>query len=322
MDTQRLKAHFFGNDDALQTLAALLCGGRIVHGILLSGEKGLGKQTFARLMAAAFLCKEADAPCLHCPSCKKVLEGNHPDVISYVGEGAKSFHIETVREIRHKAMMLPNEADAKVFILANCESMTAQAQNSLLKLLEEPPEHTMLILTANERGALLETVRSRVAEVRLQPLAIKECAHRLQERFAQKSAEDCLAAAKICGGNLGKAQAMLADEGGMKAVGIVSAMIKAAAENQYAVLFEARALSDDKKLLLEVLHRLQLLCRDILASKLGAENSLAGEEIPQNGWTRSHTMQVIVSAQRAEQMLLQNVSQPLVVSWLCARLHG
>jgi DNA polymerase-3 subunit delta' len=293
-----------------------------VHGILLTGERGLGKQTFAHLMAAAFLCKTAKSPCLHCPSCKKVLEGNHPDVITYVGEGAKSFHIETVREIRHKAMIMPNEADTKVFILANCESMTWQAQNALLKLLEEPPEHTMLILTANERGALLETVRSRVAEIRLLPLAPVECAQRLGALSPNKTAEECLAAARLCGGNLGKAKAMLAEENGMKATDIARGMVNAAMDNQYTVLLEARALSDDKKLFIEVLHRIASLCRDILASKLGADSCLSGEEAPHSAWTRQHTMQVILSAQKAEQMLLQNVSQPLVVNWLCTKLYS
>lgn len=322
MSTQRINDYFFGNDEALHTLAALLSGGRIVHGILLTGEKGVGKQTFARLMAAAFLCKEAERPCMKCQSCKKVLEGNHPDVLTIIGEGAKSFHIDTVREIRRKASIMPNEGDCKVFILANCESMTAQAQNALLKLLEEPPEHTMLILTANERGALLDTVCSRTAEIRLQPLSTEDCAQRLKETYPDITTDECLTAARICGGNFGKAKAMLADESGMKALNIANAVIKSASENQYAVLLAARDLNDDKKLLLEVLHRLELLCRDILAEKIGSKTSLSGEGISQNAWTRSHTMQVIASCQQAEQMLLQNVSQPLVVSWLCTKIYS
>ncbi|MFA9381874.1 MAG: ATP-binding protein, partial [Acetanaerobacterium sp.] len=122
MDIRRTDDYFYANEQAKLTLAALLSGGRIAHGILLTGEQGLGKRTFARLMAAAFLCKDSTRPCLHCTSCKKALAGSHPDVIIYTGEGAKSFRVDTVREIRRRALLMPNESDAKVFILANCES--------------------------------------------------------------------------------------------------------------------------------------------------------------------------------------------------------
>lgn len=92
----------------------------------------------------------------------------HPDIIVYSGgDRARSFHIDAVREARQEAYIRPNEAERKVFILENAQNMTVQAQNALLKIIEEPPANVVFILTCENKAALLQTVLSRVSVVTL-----------------------------------------------------------------------------------------------------------------------------------------------------------
>ena len=102
-------------------------------------------------------------PCENCSHCHKSRENIHPDLrIIEGGAGARSFHIDAIRALRQDASVLPNEAACKVYVLHNAQSMTAEAQNALLKLLEEPPDYVCLLLTAPTRKKLLPTVISRV----------------------------------------------------------------------------------------------------------------------------------------------------------------
>lgn len=327
MDTARLDECFFANRQAKETLAAFINGGRIVHGLLITGERGLGKRTFARLAAAAFVCGHENPPCLSCHSCKKALSGSHPDITVYSGEGAKarSFHIDTVRELRRKAMLKPNESARKVLILAGCDTMTVQAQNALLKLLEEPPEDTVLILTASSRDALLETVLSRLSEIRLLPLTQPECADallRLHPELDRPRAEE---AAALGGGNLGRALELFGPDAASSVTQLARAVVEAAAQGDYALALALHAAAGDRTLFAQMLDRLMLVCRDILAAKLGSASMLSGEVFSRDvlgAFTKARVMRTIDCAAQARRMLLQNAQPSLVASWLCAHLYG
>ncbi|MCL2298624.1 MAG: hypothetical protein FWC27_00560 [Firmicutes bacterium] len=106
---------------------------------------------------------ETVLPCEQCPHCHKSRENIHPDLrIAEGGAGARSFHIDAIRALRQDAGILPNEAACKVYVLLGAQAMTVEAQNALLKLLEEPPDYVCIILTAPTRRKLLPTVISRV----------------------------------------------------------------------------------------------------------------------------------------------------------------
>jgi DNA polymerase-3 subunit delta' len=108
-------------------------------------------------------------PCGVCRDCVKLGLGVHPDLaVISGGEKAKSFHVETVREIRGDAHIKPSEADCRVFILQNAQNMTAQAQNALLKIIEEPPNGVYFVLTCGNRAVLLTTLLSRLAVLPLE----------------------------------------------------------------------------------------------------------------------------------------------------------
>lgn len=151
------------NIRAESALAACLSGGRLSHALLVEGMDGT--LSFAKKIAAALVCESgADKPCGECGQCIKAEKGIHPDILIYSGgERARSFHIDSVRELRREAYVRPNDAAAKVLILENAQNMTVQAQNALLKIIEEPPGAVTFILTCENKSVLLETVLSRVS---------------------------------------------------------------------------------------------------------------------------------------------------------------
>lgn len=138
---------------------------RVPHAILVTGDKAYD---YSVILSSYMLCENDNKPCGNCISCKKILANIHPDVtIVEGGDTRKSFHIDKIREIRSSAYILPNESNIKIYILKNAQNMTEQAQNSLLKILEEPPNFVMFILVADNFSSLLPTILSRVVRVNL-----------------------------------------------------------------------------------------------------------------------------------------------------------
>ena len=160
--------NFYCNDKAKQTLVNFITDGRLPHTILLEGEDGCGKTTFAKMIAAAVLCQQerVNRPCGACRNCRLILSDTHPDVEVVSSENkANAFHIDQIREIRSTAFIRPNDGEYKVYILRNIHNMTEQAQNALLKIIEEPPAQVVFIMTCNNRARILQTILSRAAVI-------------------------------------------------------------------------------------------------------------------------------------------------------------
>lgn len=198
-----------GNAALKQQLSAQEKGRGLSHAYLISGPAGSGKRTLARLLCAAMVCTgEGERPCGACPACKKVLSGIHPDVIQ-VGADGKDISVGQAREARSDAYIRPNEGARKVYVFHNAQDMTAAAQNALLKLLEEGPAYAAFLLLAENPGSVLTTIRSRCEGAALAPVTAAEAEYELARRFPQLPREQRHAAAKRCGGLLGRAVAEL-----------------------------------------------------------------------------------------------------------------
>ena len=198
-----------GNERIKQNLAGSLSRGHISHFYLISGPRGSGKRTLAKLLAAAILCKGEDRPCLTCHACRRVLENNHPDFITVDDPEKKTVPVDLIRQARADIYVMPNEGQRKIYLFPRAQDMGLPGQNALLKVLEEPPAYGVFLLLTDNPEKLLPTVRSRCTELKLLPLPDDLLRRKLQQQFPQADS-DAISAAMIRGGGyLGQAQALL-----------------------------------------------------------------------------------------------------------------
>ena len=135
---------------------------RLSHAVILTGRGDL--TAAARFLAAAHVCEGEHKPCLTCRHCRKALEGVHPDVISVQDTEHRELTVEAVRALRKDVYIRPNEAERKVYIIADCRQLNERDQNVLLKIVEEGPAYAAFLFCAETAAALLPTVRSRCVE--------------------------------------------------------------------------------------------------------------------------------------------------------------
>lgn len=202
-----------GNEALKERLTEGLRSGRMSHSYLLTGPEGSGKRTLARLLAAAMECRGTPRPCGVCPACRKVLSGNHPDVITVDDPDHKQVPVDCIRAARSALFIRPNEGEKKVLLIPRAGDMNPAAQNALLKVLEEPPSYGVFLLLAPSPEALLPTIRSRCAHLRLSPLPRAVLEPALRQQFPDRSAADLEAAMGRSGGFLGQAVTLLEGSG-------------------------------------------------------------------------------------------------------------
>lgn len=199
-----------GNEQLKQRLLTTLDSGKLSHCYLISGPAGSGKRTLARLLSAAMQCAAPSAPCMVCTPCRKVLSGNHPDVITVDEPEKKQVPVELIRQTRADLFIRPNEGQKKIFIIPRAQDMNAAAQNALLKILEEPPHYGVFLLLAETPEKLLPTIRSRCSELHMTPLDDTTLRAGLAARCPDRSQDELDAVMRKSGGFLGQAIALLA----------------------------------------------------------------------------------------------------------------
>lgn len=200
-----------GQEHIKEHLKTSLTSGRISQAYLLAGENMSGKEFIARIFAAALVCEnpsEGFDPCGKCRSCKQAFSHNHPDIITVTHDRPNTVSVDDVRtQIVNDAQIKPYQSRRKIYIMNEAEKMTPQAQNALLKTLEEPPEYVVIMLLSTSAFALLPTVLSRCVRLDLRPVE-----DRIVKQFLMKEvkipdyqADICTAFAR---GNIGKAKSL------------------------------------------------------------------------------------------------------------------
>ena len=200
---EQIKEHF---KNAVET-------GKVSHAYILSGEAGMGRKSLANAFALSLLCEKGKPePCMQCHACRQVLSGNHPDLIYVTHEKPASIGVDEIREqINNTIMIRPYSSYYKIYIVDEAEKMTVQAQNALLKTIEEPPEYAVILFLTNTLDVLLQTVRSRCIIMNLRSVDTKLIQQYLMQKYQlpDYQARVCAAYAQ---GNVGKAIMMATSE--------------------------------------------------------------------------------------------------------------
>lgn len=202
-----------GQEQIKEHLQNSLSTGKISHAYIINGEKASGKEFIAKLYAQALQCEgEGEKPCGQCHSCKQAMSNNQPDIIRVTHEKPNTISVDDIREqINGDVQIKPYSSPYKIYIMNEAEKMTPQAQNALLKTLEEPPEYAIIMLLTTNLNSLLPTILSRCVVLNMKPVSDQLVRKYLMEELGvtDYKAEVCVAFAR---GNIGKAKSLASSE--------------------------------------------------------------------------------------------------------------
>ena len=190
-----------GNEEIQNLLKQAIKNNRTSHSYLFVGTEGIGKKQIAKEFAKALLCLNSNKYCNTCKSCIEFDDNNNPDFV-ILEPDENSIKIEQIRELQRKVVEKPIISSQKVYIIDNSDKMTTEAQNCLLKTLEEPPKYITIILVGTNENAFLSTIKSRCTILRFKDIPqykIEEYLDTKQIYFKDKRI------LKACGGSIGKA---------------------------------------------------------------------------------------------------------------------
>lgn len=316
-----------GHEDVIGHFKAAIANDRISHAYLITGESGSGKRSMADAFAAALLCPDrtdtTDA-CLSCPSCRKIQSRNHPDVFYVTHEKPG---VLTVGEVREQVIdtvgIRPYESTRKVYIIADADKMNVQAQNAILKTIEEPPAYAVFLLLAASPEALLPTIRSRCVQLSLKPVPDRFVEEYLIRELDLEVQEAHVLSA-FAQGNVGRARAAAEDSefAGMKEKTL--RLIKTLHEMDAAGISEAvRQMKEEKEHIYDILDMILMWFRDVLYYKATADidKLVFSDKIStiraQAAASSYEGLQMIVeAADRCRVRLLANVNFELAVELL------
>ena len=303
-----------GNERLKENLTGSLSRGRVSHFYLISGPEGSGKHTLAKLLAAAILCQREGKPCGVCNPCRKVMEDNHPDVITVVDPEHKNVAVKIVREIREDVFIRPNESDYKIYIFP--QELGIEGQNALLKILEEPPKHGVFILLADTPEKLLPTVRSRCTELNLTGLSPDVMRKQLRQDFPNVSVEDLQGVIARSGGFLGQARKILEEGDAIspQTEGFAESYSRRDALGLAQVLVPMQKWKRDQ--LVEILSQWIDLLEQALTVRAGLPAMSAPVRTLSSGRSSRDLMEALQNLKKARAYAQGNVSPAAICGWL------
>lgn len=202
-----------GHETTIEHLKRAIETNQVSHAYLIQGEAGSGKKTIADAFAQTLQCEKGQPEaCGQCRSCHQAASGNHPDIIHVTHEKPGSIGVDEIRsQLVNDVQIKPYQGNYKVYIVPEAEKMTPQAQNALLKTLEEPPAYAVILLLTTNAGMMLDTIRSRCVLLNLKPVPDRMVKSYLMEHMEipDYQADICVAFSQ---GNIGKAIALASSE--------------------------------------------------------------------------------------------------------------
>lgn len=262
-----------GHEEIITHLQNAIRFHKVSHSYIFSGEHGSGKKLLAALFAMTLQCEEQGIdPCLKCSSCKRALSKNHPDIIGVTHEKPNSIGIDEIRaQVVDDVAIKPYYGPYKIYIINDAHKLTVQAQNALLKTIEEPPAYAVLLLLTDNLEILLPTIRSRCVTLSLKPLANNMVKDYLMDRL-QIPDYQAEVTASFSQGNIGKAKDSVTSETFSRTMGNALALLKRSGELQiYELVSAIKEMTAEKENASEYLDIFTTWFRDILLFKATRE---------------------------------------------------
>lgn len=260
----------YGNDSIKEHLMSGIESGRVSHAYIFNGPAGSGKRMMAEVFAKTLQCEKGGVkPCNGCKSCIQSESGNQPDIIWV--EAAKTTSIG-VAEIREKLIsdlsIRPYSSRYKIYIVDGAEKLTEEAQNALLKSIEEPPEYGIIILLTENADIFLRTVQSRCVRIDFRPLADDLVKEYVNKNFAGITSADERFVTAFARGSIGRAKDLLSNDDFSNIKSQVIKLVRGIEDMSYVDLYTSvKELTSDKERVNDVLDMMSLLFRDILVFK-------------------------------------------------------
>lgn len=265
-----------GHEQIKEHLQKAIEGGKVSHAYILTGEAGMGRKSLANAFAMTLLCEKGKSePCMECHACKQVMSHNHPDLICVTHEKPASIGVDDIREqINDTIMIRPYSSYYKIYIVDEAEKMTVQAQNALLKTIEEPPAYAVIILLTTNQDAFLPTILSRCVQLKLKPLRDSVVKQYLTQSLGIPEDKADIYAA-FARGNLGKAIHLASSEDFQLLYKKMLHLLKHVKEAEMPELLEfIRGLKEDNFDIHECLDFMQIWYRDVLMFKVTKDINL------------------------------------------------
>lgn len=265
--------NIIGHDEIISHLKNAIQTGKVSHSYIFTGEPGSGKKLLASTFAMTLQCEAGgNEPCQKCESCKKAAGKNHPDIIMVSHEKPGTISIDEIRDqVIHDVAIKPYCSPYKIYIVADAEMMTVQAQNALLKTIEEPPEYAVIMLLTSNVDSLLPTIQSRCVRLDLKVVDDSLVKQYLMERLQvpDYQAEIDVSFAQ---GSIGKAkEAATSQEFADMTQNALKILKYANSMEVYELADAIKNLSNEKQNINDYLDLFQFWFRDVLMFKATRE---------------------------------------------------
>ncbi|MDE6963701.1 MAG: DNA polymerase III subunit delta' [Lachnospiraceae bacterium] len=299
---------------------------KVSHAYIINGERNAGKEFIARTFAMALQCEDRQdvEPCQECHSCKQAKSGNHPDIIFVTHEKPGTIGVDDIRkQINGDVAIKPYSGPKKIYIVREGEKMTVQAQNALLKTLEEPPEYAVILILTDNVNALLPTILSRCVVLNMKPVKDARIKEYLMENMEipDYKANICVAFAR---GNVGKARLLANSEEFDKVKEEALTLLKYIGEMElHEIVAAIRKINEYKFDVNDYMDILSIWYRDVLLFKAthDVNNLIFREEIQSirkvaDKSTYEGIERIIDALQKSKQRLNANVNFDLTMELL------
>lgn len=258
-----------GQEQIKEHLQNALSTGKVSHAYIINGEKFAGKEFIAKVFAMALQCQAGEVnPCQECHACKQALSDNQPDIIKVTHEKPNAISVDDIRaQINNDVAIKPYSSPYKIYIMNEAEKMTVQAQNAILKTLEEPPEYAVILLLTSNVNSLLPTILSRCVVLNMKPVSDSLVRKYLMEQMQipDYKAEVCVAFAR---GNIGKARLLASSEDFENVKGEAVSLLKYIQDMElHEIIAAIKKINDYKLEINDYLDIIAIWYRDVLLFK-------------------------------------------------------